>query len=151
HQIRSRFGQRGLTSIGFGAVYQASNEAPPVPFYRNSFAICELTEALHVKVISWDAENGQWRPEQQLPGDFIDPSDRLSGGYRLDLPTTKLTDRAAHQFAGIAAALRREMQFEKAIWLVENHAKRWTDLLLATGHIRDVAEMFLLPIQALPV
>ena len=47
HRIQPRFGRKGLTSLGFGAAYQASLEAKPRPYYRNSFAICQLQESLH--------------------------------------------------------------------------------------------------------
>ena len=83
HRVRARFGPRGLASIGFGSAYQAQSEGPPIPYYRNSFAICELTDSLHVSVVSWDSEHGQWRPEQQLPGDFAERSGRLTDGYLL--------------------------------------------------------------------
>lgn len=59
HRIRSRFGGKGLVSLGFGAAYQAASDSAPKSYYRNSFAICELSDALHVQVTSWDGEHGQ--------------------------------------------------------------------------------------------
>ena len=62
HRIQARFGRKGLTSLGFGAVYQASLETKPRPYYRNSFAICQLDESLHIEVTVWDS--GEWKMDK---------------------------------------------------------------------------------------
>ena len=60
HRIVPTFGPHGLISLGFGAAYVAPTDSLPTPYYRNSYAICELTDSLHVSFVSWDAEHGQW-------------------------------------------------------------------------------------------
>ena len=148
HRVRPKFGSRGLACLGFGAAYQAPSEAPPIPYYRNSFAICELTDSLHVSVVSWDSEYGQWRPERQLPGDFIERSRRLTDGYLLALPTTRLNRR--HKDGSIAAAIREEIHINKFLWLVEDGATRWVQLLSILGLLHNVTEKYGLAPQTLP-
>ena len=148
HRVRPKFGSRGLTCLGFGAAYQAAPEGPPIPYYRNSFAICELTDSLHVSVVSWDSEYGQWRPEQQLPGDFVERSRQLKDGYLLPLPTTRLNYRLRD--ASIATAIREEIHINKFLWLVEDGATRWVQLLCAIGLLHKVTEKYGLAPQTLP-
>jgi hypothetical protein len=149
HKVRSKFGARGLTCLGFGAAYQSSISGVPTPYYRNSFAICELADSLHVSIVSWDAEYGQWRPEQHLQGDFVDRSDRLTDGYVLSLPTTKLLDRT-RPYTSVGAAIRREIHIDRCIWLADAHPKRWTDLLCTIGVLRGATDVYLTPTQVLP-
>jgi len=150
HCIKSKFGGRGLTSLGFGAGYIAPSDAPPVSYYRNSFAICEMTDSLHISVVSWDSENGQWRSDQNLPGDFTDRSDRLPDGYCLSLPSTRILEQSNRAYASIASAIRTETYIETCIWLADGGPKRWTDLLSSIGELRDVVETYALPTQTLP-
>ncbi len=152
HQIMPKFGARGLTAIGFGAAYQAAASAAPKPYYRNSFAICELAEALHVSVISWDSENGRWTHERQLPPDFVDKSDRLTDGFRLSLQTTLLSEHLSHsRYGSVASAIRSDWSFGPSVWLVKGHVKRWSELLMSAGLLRSVEATFELPTQAQPV
>jgi Calcineurin-like phosphoesterase len=150
HRISARFGARGLAVLGFGAAYQAATDAAPNAQYKNSFAICEMTSLLHVNVISWDSEFGQWRADSALPGDFIDRSTRLAGGYQFELPRTRLAEKAK-QFGGIAGAIRSELRIQKCLWLVDNAAARWVRLLSTIGTIRSASENYNLPTQSLPV
>lgn len=150
HLIRPKFGGRGLVSVGFGAGYQSSSDSPPQPYYRNSFAICELADALHICVVSWDSENGQWRPDQSLPGDFIDRSERLQDGYCLALPWTRLVDQVARPHTNIASAFRMEGYIENCNWLAVGEPKRWIELLTLIGELRTTTEIYALPTQALP-
>ena len=149
HRVKSKFGVRGLTSLGFGAAYQASHDSPPTPYYRNSFAVCELGDLLHIAVTSWDSENGRWRPEQQLPADFFERSSLLPDGYRLPLASSHAQEQD-RPYISIATALRSEIRIESCIWLAENAAKRWADLLVTIGAVRNVAETYNLPTQTLP-
>jgi len=149
HRTQSKFGSRGLAQLGFGAAYQSPQDSKPKPYYRNSFAICELTSALHVCVVSWDSEHGQWRPDLNLPGDFIDRSDRLADGYVLNLPSTKLTDRT-RPYASIGAAIRKEVQIDRCLWLAGSSPTRWARLLETMGVLHEATEVYTLPTQSLP-
>ena len=150
HRIRARFGARGLLSLGFGAAYQATSESPPTPYYRNSFAICELAESLHVCFASWDAENGRWRSDQNLQADFRDRSELLREGYCLPLPTTRLLERRGPPAHSLASAIRHELSIERCIWLAKDDPKRWAELLLNIGVLRNVTETYTTPTQTLP-
>lgn len=151
HTVMSKFGNRGLLSLGFGAAYQASPESATTSYYRNSFAICELTESLHVAVTSWDNEKGKWRADHSLPADFHDRSTRLEDGYVLALPSTKLSTHAASPMSALASAVRTEVQIDNCIWLADEGTKRWTELLVGMGKISRFAESFSLPHKMLPV
>lgn len=151
HAIKSKFGNRGLVSLGFGAAYQASQESAATPYYRNSFAICELDESLHVAVVSWDNEMGKWHSEQKLPADFRDRSRRLQDGYVLSLPNTRISTHAASPIATLASAVRDDAKIEKCLWLASNEIKRWTELLISMGRFSPRAEHFELPRQMWPV
>lgn len=142
HSVRSIFGGRGLASLGLGAAYQAPQDNQDSSFYRNSFAICELEDALHVRFISWDGEFGEWRPDLQVPGDFVDRSDRLSEGFRLPMFTTRISDQATKTQSALSLAVKGEMHFEQCLWLTENDSKRWISILLAIGEIRGNVEVF---------
>jgi hypothetical protein len=151
HTVMSKFGNRGLLSLGFGAAYQASPESTVTSYYRNSFAICELTESLHVAVTSWDNEKGKWRADHSLPADFHERSKRLEDGYVLALPSTTLSNHAASPMSALASAVRTELQIDNCIWLADEGTKRWTELLAEMGKISRFAESFSLPHKMLPV
>ena len=93
HRIQARFGRKGLTSIGFGAAYQASLESQPTSYYRNSFAICKLEESLHIAVTAWDSENGNWVDETTLPANFDEKSLIIGSASVLPIPTSLLRSR----------------------------------------------------------
>jgi len=149
HCVRTRFGGRGLTSLGFGSAYHAPSDNQKASFYRNSFAICELADQLHVRIVSWDSSNGQWRPDSNLPGDFIDRSTRLNDGYCLNLPSTRIVDQANRPYASIASAIRSEVSIDNCIWLANNDSKRWAELMSSIGQLRHITEIFALPTQML--
>lgn len=149
HCVRTRFGGRGLTSLGFGSAYQAPSDNQKASFYRNSFAICELADQLHIRIVSWDSSNGQWRPDSNLPGDFIDRSTRLTDGYCLSLPSTRIVDQANRPYASIASAVRSEVSIDNCIWLADNDSKRWAELMSSIGQLRHITETFALPTQML--
>ena len=148
HRIMPSFGPHGLTCLGFGAAYVASNESPPTPYYRNSYAICELTDSLHASFVSWDAEHGQWRSDQRVPGEFNERSDRLADGFCIPLPTTRIS--GTHRFSGIASALRPRLRIEQCLWLVADDTKRWLDLLSTLELLRGVTGRYALASQKLP-
>lgn len=149
HKTRTRFGQRGLISLGFGAAYQAPQEDATGSPYRNSFAICELSDVLDIAVVSWDAEHGLWRPDKNLPGDFVDRSDRLEDGYRLNLPTTRVVGHP-RPYASLASAIKAQLSVDECLWLSGGQAQRWTSLLTEIGTLRGSTETYSLPTQTLP-
>lgn len=149
HRVLARFSGRGLICLGFGAAYQARADAPPKPYYRNSFAICELAEELHVQVTSWDSENGRWAPDLNLPGDFTDRSTRLPDAFRLPLPTTRLL--AATGRSSIAATIKAEIRVDASVWLAANEPKRWVEILSMIGELQEVSEIYSLPTQTMPM
>ena len=148
HRIIPRFGPRGLTSLGFGAAYVAPNDSLPTPYYRNSYAICELTDSLHVCFVSWDAEHGQWRSDQRAPGDFNERSSRFQDGYLIRLPTTRIA--STHGFSAIASAVRPRVRIEQCLWLVTDDTKRWLELLSTLELLRGVTDRYALASQTLP-
>ena len=148
HEITSKFGGRGLLSIGFGAVYQAALDAPAKPYYRNSFAICELEDSLHVKVVSWDGVHGTWHVDNALPPEFDEPSASLDGGVRLPLASTKISS-INRPFASLAASIKANVELDRCIWLVSDGPKRWVQLLTETGRLQDVVDTFNLRSQQL--
>ena len=151
HSTISKFGNRGLVSLGFGAAYQSNQEEESPGFYRNSFAICELCDDLHVSVTSWDGDNGKWHSDQKLPADFSERSSRLEGGYALSLPTTRLAHYAAAPISMLASAVKGDANVHGCVWLAKDEAKRWTDLMISMGTFSPHAKQFKLAHQLLPV
>lgn len=149
HETTSTFGGRGLISLGFGAAYQAPLDGAKQQYYRNSFAICELDDLLHVHIVSWDSEHGKWRTDQNLPSDFVDRSERLPDGFSLTLPSTRIATSALRPLAALAASIRIDTEFERCVWIAGNSAKRWVEILLRTGHFRNITETYNLPTQTL--
>ncbi|MCA1856631.1 metallophosphoesterase [Massilia oculi] len=149
HLVTPKFSGRGLTSLGFGAVYPGSLDSSAKTYYRNSFAICELDDHLHVQVISWDGENGVWKPEQHLPVDFSDDSERLEGGYKLKLPTTVIGSQTMSPLGQLASAVKGEVRIDRVIWVANNEVQRWTDILTLMGNLTIGSESYKLPAQVL--
>ena len=100
HRIQSNFGNKGLMTIGFGAVYQSSLHDKAKPYYRNSFAICQIDDKLHVDIVSWDSENGRWAIETHLPAYFNERSTSLPNGRILPLPTSLLRNFSTSASSG---------------------------------------------------
>ena len=126
----------------------APNDSAPTPYYRNSYAICELTNSLHVSFLSWDAEHGQWRSDQRLPGEFDERSNRFRDGFCISLPTTRIA--GPRPFSSIASALKPKVRIEQCLWLVEDHTKRWAELLSTLRLLHGVTERYALAPQTLP-
>ena len=148
HRIMPRFGPRGLTSLGFGAAYVAPHDSAPTPYYRNSYAICELTDSLHVSFVSWDAEHGKWDSDKRTRGEFDERSSRLRDGYCIPLPTTRIA--GTHRFSAVASALRARLHIERCLWLVTDDTKRWLELLSTLELLRGVTDRYALAPQTLP-
>lgn len=147
HDVRTEFSGRGLLALGFGAAYLAGLEVGKKDNYRNSYAICELTDVLHVKITSWDQQHGLWRADSSLPSDFRDLSDLLSGGYKFPLPSTRLTDATARPFGVLAAGLQQSLGLDRCIWLATDGPKRWSELLTQLGIFQEIQETYTLSSQ----
>lgn len=150
HIVNPHFGCKGLTSLGLGAAYQASNDSSAKPFYRNSFSIFEITDSLHISIFSWDSEYGQWKIDQHLPADFSTRSSRLKDGYVFNLPTTKISDQAPRNLS-LASAIESFQYIDNCIWLADAEPKRWIEILKIIGQLRNVTNTYALPTQTLPV
>ncbi|MES9905807.1 MAG: metallophosphoesterase [Sedimenticola sp.] len=139
HRTQVSHGNLGLVTLGFGAVYQAPSDRPLSAYYRNSMAICELDESLHIAVISWDAEQGRWQKDSSLPPEFEAPSNKLENGYILPLPSTKYTDPTARRLQ----FLRVEHKAEHCLWLAKDNNKAWSTLLQVLGYISQASKPYL--------
>ena len=135
HRILANFGRRGLTSLGFGALYQSPLESQVDGFYQNSFAICELHSSLHVDIRTWDSQNGRWTKDQHLPANFDDVSDILSGGRVLPLPTTLLKDRITVTSSNAVHVLPMIPRLSECYWLAVDAKRRWLAVLEEIGLI----------------
>ena len=142
HRVLANFGRRGLTSLGFGALYQDSLDSKPTPYYRNSFAICELDDKLHVDIRTWDAENGRWVSDQNLPANFDEKSDRLQGGRVLPLPTTLLKDRLTVTSGSAVHVLPMAPRLKDCYWLAKDTKTRWLGVLEELGVIETPKRSF---------
>ena len=143
HRIQAAFGSRGLTSLGFGAVYQAPLGAPPTPYYRNSFAICEIDASLHIHFRTWDSENGRWINENNLPANFDRSSNILQDGRVLPLPTTLLRDHGLTVGAGTLIGVSPMVShLRECFWLAEDKRVRWLRILEEIGIIDGGLQVF---------
>lgn len=150
HRIQADFGRKGLTSLGFGAVYQASLSSAAKPYYRNSFAICEVDSSLHLDVSTWDSENGKWTSDTTLPANFDEPSPRLVGGRLLPLPTTLLKDSSASATARTVNVLPIVPHLTGCYWLAKNPRARWLSILDELGFVEAQSSAFKPPTSGLP-
>ena len=138
HRVRADFGRKGLTSVGFGAAYQASLGQQTQPYYRNSFAICELHDSLHVAFFAWDAVNGRWTPDQTLPANFDQESSILEHGIVLPLPTTPLRDGRSSGSLGPPSLVPLTSYLEGCYWLATDHQSRWLKIIQEFGFVHTV-------------
>ena len=130
HRVRTEYGPKGLLALGFGAAYQIRSDVTPPRGYTNSFAICEFADSLHLKVVSWDAEGGDWRLESDLPIGFEFPSDRIAGGFAFALPSTKQSEPFAH---GARALFQSKHSVSGCLWLAKDEKKAWQSILDVLG------------------
>ena len=150
HRIKAGFGTRGLTSLGFGAVYQASQVAPSTPYYRNSFAICEIDDSFHIHSRTWDSENGRWINENNLPADFDQSSDVLQDGRVLPLPTSLLLGRGLTVRAGTPIGVSPMVSnLRECFWLAEDKRARWLRILEEIGVVDGGLQVFEPPTSGL--
>ena len=137
HEIEDHFRSHALATVGFGAVYPGHFDHQSAPF-TSTFAICQLAEELHIRFISWEPEHGVWRPSQDVPGDFSEPSSILSDAYRVPVPTTKSTTLMR------ASALRQvetPLHLESPIWINAPYVDKWAMLLGLIGKVDQQHEI----------
>ncbi len=150
HRIHTDFGNRGLMTIGFGAAYQSSLHDKPKPYYRNSFAICEVDENLHVDIVSWDYENGRWDSETHLPASFSERSNILPNGRVLPLPSSLLRLYSTTPSVSSLAVSPIVPRLSGCFWLADNHRSRWIAILREFGMTHSTAKAFRPPTEGLP-
>ncbi len=150
HKIQAEFGINGLTSLGFGAVYQASLENRSKSYYRNSFAICQLDKALHIAVTVWDSENGTWVSENKFPANFNKESNILSNGRVLPLPASLLREHSTSINRQSVAIKPTIPHLTGCYWLANNDKDRWRNILCELSLIDETDSAFKPPTQNLP-
>lgn len=92
HTVEVKFGDDGLATLGFGAVYQDTLDNYDNTEYFNSFAICELDGGLHIAKRMWDSTAGRWQPySRNLPHEFRRESAVLTGGHVLRIAGDETT------------------------------------------------------------
>lgn len=149
HRIQAHFGRRGLTSVGFGAVYQQSLEAESIPYYRNSFAICELDSSLHIDIQTWDSENGKWTNDTSLPANFDEKSSVIPDGCVLPLPTTLLKEYSSGSSRNAVSVLPMTPHLTGSYWFALDDRARWLSILREFGIIDAVGSDYRPPSQGL--
>lgn len=149
HKVKAVFGRLGLNCLGFGAAYQNSLDAKARPYYKNSFTICELSDELHVHVVSWDSENGRWISDLSLPADFSERSELIQDGFTLPLPSTRLASKVGKTYSTIASSIKTDVRIESSIWTAVDDIQRWTSILSQIGQLQSIEEIYALPTQTM--
>ena len=145
HELDALFEASGVISIGFGASYLSPFTSQPVAYYRNSFAICEIDEALHVAPYSWDQENGRWISEAQLPPSFNTSSATIENGFVLATSRTPDSTRQHIHEPDHLTPVQKSRRLREAIWLSENHVVAWRQILEALNLIGRIDSVTSLP------
>lgn len=131
HEIEDHFRSHALATLGFGAAYPGHMEHQSSP-YTSTFSICQLEEELHVSFVSWEPTHGVWRPSQDVPGDFSEPSDVLPSGYRVPVPTTKSTTIAR---SGALRQVTTPPNISNPIWIDGTYVDQWAMILGLIGKV----------------
>ena len=137
HEIEDHFRSHALATVGFGAVYPGhiDHQSPP---FTSTFAICQLAEELHIRFISWVPNHGVWRPSQDVPGDFSEPSDILSDAYRVPVPTTKSMTLVR---SGTHHQVETPLHLESPIWIDAPYVEKWAMVLGLIGKVDQQHEI----------
>jgi len=114
--------------------------------YRNSFAICELTELLHVAIYSWDSEYGQWRQSTTSRATFK-KGVTTEGRYHYQFDN-RVSRRPRHMRRlqppyGPNSRLIRAFGSQKI-------TERWTEILRTIGALPRSTRHTRCPISSLP-
>lgn len=141
HEIDPLFGQKGLVSLGFGAGYVAPLSTENQPYYRNTFAICDLDDALTIRFVSWDADYGSWVPETRLPADMHAARSTEPGCCVVRLPTTSWVASPPSSAAGrheLVSAISIKPRLNPPLWLDADAKTGWLTLLEQLGELKGV-------------
>ena len=131
HEIEDHFRSHALATLGFGSAYPGHIEHQFSPF-TSTFAVCQLEEELHVSFVSWEPNHGVWRPSQDVPGDFSEPSSVLPNAYRVPVPTTRSTTVAR---AGAIREVETPLHLQTPIWIDGPYVDQWAALLSLIGRV----------------
>lgn len=145
HRIIAQFGNKGLREFGFGAAYQANLHSEPKPIYRNTYAICELNDSMHIAPIQWNPEYGYWSEKESLPSYFEEKSDVLQHGYRFNIPSSKIISSISYEAGGTKTFARKVPKIDGCIWLDAKSDKVWDWLLNALCDFGDIEKTDAIP------
>jgi hypothetical protein len=139
HEIDPNFGMKGLVSLGFGAVYQAPLSSAAKPYYRNSFALCQLNEQLELTFISWDFDYGAWVLETHLPPDILAGSASGTAPYRLELARTRMIEaRRSPGRPSVLGNAALKVRITAPMWIEGDLTHGWQRLLEQLGALKSV-------------
>ncbi|MEJ1337000.1 MAG: metallophosphoesterase [Candidatus Sedimenticola sp. (ex Thyasira tokunagai)] len=141
HLIQAHFGPKGLCSLGFGAAYQGTPSQQSKPYYRNTFAICELSNSLEFQFFSWDTEYGSWVRETKLPATLKTGEAHNNGPSVVTIPTSHIngTDKRVLR-EQVAFKAKTKPRITSPIWIGGEEKQGWTRLLEQLGILKDVQE-----------
>ena len=134
HKIEADFSVNQLKTLGFGATYPGRLGGKLQQPYTSSFAICQLDDRLHIKFISWESENGVWRPFHSLQPEFSERSAILSDGYVVPVPSTKSSTVEISQLRRRKEIVVRP-KISPPIWIEGSPVRTWATLLRRLGLI----------------
>ena len=137
HSVQAHFSDTGLYALGFSAAHQADLHDKPKPYYRNTFALCEMTDSLHVAFYSWGAEYGNWRPTENLPADFRSRSSVLQNGFVLQTPSSPAK---RGKFLSRSREIRSMVKVDPPLWIECDDKTGWTRILELIGELRGIEE-----------
>jgi hypothetical protein len=141
HELQAHFGPKGLISLGFGAGYLAPLGAQSKPFYRNTYAICELDDDLTIELLSWDADYGSWVPENRLQAEIRSTAIASTNRYRLNLPTSQARAPSTRAEMSAFSEAKARARMNAPFWIDGDPKDGWIQLLQQLGHIRDVVKV----------
>ena len=149
HQIKPTFGPYALQSLGFGASYPARLDSKSPQPYTSKFAVCELDDMIHVRFISWDSENGCWRPFHSLSPTIRDRSKKLEDGYSIVIPTTRLS-HVPKRRGDFSRQIESRPTVTSPIWIEGKPVESWATLLCDLDLIAEQHSTMAEDIQEIP-
>lgn len=131
HRFQASSIPTGLLTLGFGATYAGNPDAPTTPVYRNSFAVCDARENLHISAMQWVPEAGRWATPDGLPVDFVQKSALVPGAYEL-----KMQSKGTRPIDPIHSGRRTFPSVSKVLPARKIEDDAWKSLLVAFGLVR---------------